>query len=103
MLLQILERANSQNIAKYLLYGHETTGSIETGNFDDRIEKSFEHFYQQLKEVYPSINEDDDTMFDLINELVTNHSEIYFEIGFLAGIESCLKLVKISGDSAKER
>jgi hypothetical protein len=47
-----------------------------------------------LKEAYPYLKDDDYTLFDLINELVTNHSEVYFELGFLSGIESCLNLLE---------
>jgi len=98
MITEIFERAHSQCLTQYLLYGNETVPSKDPKKHDERIDNSFELFYKGIKEKYPFINENDDFIYSLISELTTTHDEVFMEIGLIVGLEIGMYISSIKGE-----
>lgn len=72
---KMLRRANTHQMAGYLMYGTDT---LPESDYDNRLKERF----KKLRE----IAEGNDKMLSQLNEVITVFSEVYMELGFRMGI-----------------
>lgn len=85
-LYEIFERAELESLLQYLIY---EVGSLEniTDNYEQKIDDSFETFFDKMKQLYPEIEKEEDEVFNVVANLATTHDEIYFATGVLVGFQ----------------
>jgi len=98
MLSEMLDRVESGNLLKFILYG-----SDEVEIFNDipkekgygvRLNNAFEQFYKHLKEKFPQIEIDNESAYQLVTDMLTIHEEIYMEMGIFVGAKLAMQLNK---------
>ena len=96
MLSKLLSRVKIENITRYILYGSAEEEIINIGSnegtYESKLNSAYEEFYKELKLQYPSV--DEDTVYSLVNNLLTIHDEVYMEIGLIAGTQLNAQLIK---------
>jgi len=78
---ETLKRASVQSIREYLMYG-DSVGE-QTESYEERLNKAFKDCLQ-IAQKYDSRGEESE-LFAAINSMVTEHENVYMEIGIQAG------------------
>ena len=87
----IFGKDKTENLLLRLIYNADSLKEIfETG--EEKIEKSFEKFYEELESLYDGASRNDNRLFDSITEFVMVHDNVYFDAGFWAGVQLMKKL-----------
>ena len=86
---EILKRATVQGLADYLLYGEGTSTSCN--NPDLKLEKAFEDYEKQLKELDTNSIQ---LILDISNNLASEVAEVYTALGLKAGFLIALDLLQ---------
>lgn len=79
---EILKRANITTLSDFILYG-ESNRAAPAKDYQERLDRSYEECIEMIKK-YDSRGEDSE-LYAAVNEMVTEHMEVYMELGIRAG------------------
>lgn len=91
-LTEILKKVNLENLMPYLIYGTDSSREI-FDNYEEKIESSFDELFEKLESLYENADREDNRLFDAIGDFALIHDDVYFEAGFLTGVQlsKCLE------------
>lgn len=89
---EIIRNASLDNIVAYIVNESEPLNG-EIGISEEAIQDSYKEFMRKIVELYPSVNEHNNDLFDALTEFAAIHDETYFKLGVIvgAGLERELK------------
>lgn len=97
----IFGKDKAENFLLRLIYNADSLKEIfETS--EEKIEKSFEKFYEELENLYDGVNRNDNRLFDVITEFAMVHDNVYFDVGFWAGVQLMKNLEYLNDGYGKE-
>lgn len=89
----LIERVKFDNLIGYLLYGTNTENQHD-GTYEDRIRESFDNIFATLEKLFPSVSRKNDDLYGAILDFSIIHSEVYLEMGLIAGLQLYKNLEK---------
>lgn len=99
-LTEIIRKVNLKNIISYLLY--DAGASMENlESCGEKIEKSFDEFFDKLERLYSETDRNNDQLFEIVSEFALLHDNVYFETGIIIGFE-LYKTLERSYENHKE-
>lgn len=89
----MLERIKLDSIIGYLMYGTEDTEIDNKGTYEERIENAYDRIFKSLENMFPSVNKQNEELFEAVMEFSLIHTEVYLEMGVIVGIQVCKNLL----------
>lgn len=84
---ETIEKLDIKALASFLLY-NSGAGDIEAlDHVNEKIEASYTVLFDNLEEMFPEADRDNDRLFNTVTDFVKLHDEIYFQAGLILGFQ----------------
>lgn len=71
----------------YLMYGTDDVEFEDRGTYEEKIESAYDKIFKSLEKIFPSVNEQNEELFNTIMDFLITHNEVYLEMGVIIEIQ----------------
>lgn len=83
---KVMERVDVGSLVPYLLFGVEPFEKL-TDKYSEKLDTSLNEFFDNLKELLPDIDKEDEDLGNVACQLALEYGEVHFQLGIIIGFQ----------------